>query len=185
MTARENGEHLIEYDLRARLAELVRDVPDYPQAGIVFKDITPVLAEAATFSRSVDWMAAQFAGGVDVVVGIEARGFILGAPVAKVLGVGFVPVRKVGKLPFATVSEAYTLEYGQAVLEMHSDALVPGQRVLIVDDVIATGGTARATVALVQTAGALVTGISALLAIDALGGRQLLEGYDLRVLLTA
>ena len=122
-------------------ASAVRDVEGFPQPGVTFKDITPVLADAAAFAEAVNWLAAPFAGRADKVAAIEARGFILGAPVAYALGTGLVPVRKVGKLPAATMAQSYVLEYGEAVLEMHTDAVEPGDRVLIVDDVIATGGT--------------------------------------------
>jgi adenine phosphoribosyltransferase len=170
--------------LRRRVESLVRDVPGFPQPDVVFKDITPVLADPEAYTAVVAWMAAPFAGTTDKVAAIEARGFILGGPVAYALGTGFVPVRKVGKLPAATVAEAYMLEYGEATLEMHIDAIEPGDRVLIVDDVIATGGTAVATARLVNRVGARVIGVAALLEIVALGGRRRLDRYDLRVLLS-
>ncbi|HUY64269.1 MAG TPA: adenine phosphoribosyltransferase [Acidimicrobiales bacterium] len=162
---------------------LVRDVPDFPMAGVVFKDITPVLGDAAAFAAAVQWLTGAFDAPVDKVVAIEARGFILGAPVAYALGAGLVPVRKVGKLPSATVVEGYTLEYGEATLEMHADALGPAERVLVIDDVIATGGTVAATAELVRRAGAVVVGVAALLEIAALGGRRRLGHLDLRVML--
>jgi adenine phosphoribosyltransferase len=167
------------------VASLVREVPDFPSPGVVFKDITPVLADAAAFTAAVSWLASALPEVVDKVVAIEARGFILGAAVAFELGAGLVPVRKVGKLPAATVTEAYTLEYGEAALEMHADALSAGDRVLVVDDVIATGGTAAATAELVRRAGAEVRGIVALLEVPGLGGRRRLASYDLRVLIPA
>ena len=136
----------------------IRDVPDYPQPGIVFKDITPLLADGAAFAAVVDALAAGH-GRIDKVAGIEARGFILAAPVARSLGAGFVPVRKQGKLPGATYAESYELEYGTATIEVHTDAFEPGERVLIVDDVLATGGTAAATASLVRRSGAEVAGI--------------------------
>ena len=173
-----------EDGLRARVGALVRDVAGFPEPGVTFKDITPVLMDARAFTDAVAWLGAPFAGRATKVAAIEARGFILGAPVAYALGVGLVPVRKMGKLPAATVAEAYTLEYGTATLEMHVDAIEPGDRVLVVDDVIATGGTALATAALVRRAGAEVLGLSALLEIAALGGRAQLSGLELRVLLT-
>ena len=169
--------------VRERVEALVRDVEGFPQPGVTFKDITPVLADAAAFAAAVAWMGAPFAGRVDTVAAIEARGFILGAPVAHALGTGLVPVRKVGKLPAATMAEAYMLEYGEAVLEMHLDAVAPGDRVLIVDDVIATGGTLLATASVLRRAGAEVVGVAALLEIVALGGRARLGDLDLHVLL--
>lgn len=172
-------------DTEALVGSLVREVPDFPRPGVVFKDITPLLADARAFAAAVAWLAGAFPGPVDKVVAIEARGFILGAPVAHVLRAGVVPVRKVGKLPAATVTEGYTLEYGEATLEMHVDALAPGDRVLVVDDVVATGGTARATVELASRAGASVVGLAALLEVPGLGGRERLAGTDVRVMLPA
>lgn len=169
----------------ALVASLVREVPDFPQPGVVFKDITPVLADARAFAAAVAWLAGAFDGPVDKVVAIEARGFILGAPVAHVLRAGLVPVRKVGKLPAETVAQGYTLEYGEATLEMHVDALTPGDRALVVDDVVATGGTALATVELVRRSGASVLGLAALLEVGGLGGRERLAGTDVKVMLPA
>jgi adenine phosphoribosyltransferase len=166
------------------VAALVRDIPGFPQPEVVFKDITPILADPDAYTASVAWMAAPFEGVTDKVAAIEARGFIFGGPVAYALGTGFVPVRKLGKLPAPTVTEAYLLEYGEATLEMHVDAVDPGDRVLIVDDVIATGGTAVATARLLTRMGAQVVGVAALLEIVALAGRQRLASYDLRVLLS-
>ena len=163
----------------------MRKVPDFPQPGVVFLDITPVLADARAFAAAVEWLAGTFAGPVDKVVAIEARGFILGAPVAHVLGAGLVPVRKVGKLPSAKVTQGYTLEYGEAELEMHVDGLVAGDRALVVDDVVATGGTARATVELVRRAGASVIGLAALLEVPGLGGVDRLAGIDVKVMVPA
>jgi adenine phosphoribosyltransferase len=168
--------------LTALLRSRIRDVPDYPQQGIVFKDITPLLADGPAFAAVVDALAAGHEG-VTKVAGIEARGFILAAPVACVLGAGFVPVRKQGKLPARTYAQSYELEYGEATLEVHTDAFDPGDRVLIVDDVLATGGTAAATAALVRRTGATVTGIAVLLELSFLAGRAKLPGLDVRALL--
>jgi adenine phosphoribosyltransferase len=161
----------------------IRDIPDYPQPGVVFKDITPLLADGQAFSAVVDALAAT-CRGVDKVAGIEARGFILAAPVACLLGVGFVPVRKKGKLPAATFSEDYKLEYGTATIEVHQDAFDPGDRVLIVDDVLATGGTARASADLVRRAGAQVAGIAVLIELSFLEGRAKLPDLPVTTLLT-
>jgi adenine phosphoribosyltransferase len=168
--------------LARKARALVRDVPDYPEPGVVFRDITPVLADASVFPEVVEWMASPFVGAVDLVAGIEARGFILGAPVAHALGVGFVPIRKTGKLPGTTVTVAYDLEYGQATLEMQADALHSGQRLLIVDDVIATGGTISATADLIQRSGAEVVAVTALLSIGVLRGTERLQGLSTRIL---
>ena len=161
----------------------IRDIPDYPKPGVVFKDITPLLGDGAAFRAVVDGLAASY-GDVDQVAGIEARGFILAAPVACRLGAGFVPVRKKGKLPAATYSEDYELEYGTATIEVHKDAFAPTDRVLIVDDVLATGGTARATVDLVQRSGATVAGIAVLIELSFLSGRDKLPDLPVSALLT-
>lgn len=168
-----------------RLKALVRDVPDFPQQGVVFKDITPLLADESGFSMAIDLIVAHFGrGNVDKVVGIEARGFILASPVAYHFGAGFVPVRKAGKLPWETDSEQYELEYGTETLEIHRDAFEPGERVLIVDDVLATGGTALATAKLVERSGAKVVGIACLVELSFLNGRDKLQGYDFYALVT-
>jgi adenine phosphoribosyltransferase len=172
-----------ETDIAGLITSHIRDVPDYPQPGVLFKDITPLLAEPKAFGAVVDALAGTF-GPVDKVAGIEARGFILAAPVAYRTGAGFVPVRKKGKLPSATFAQEYQLEYGAATLEVHQDAFVPGERVLIVDDVLATGGTARATATLVRQAGAEVAGIAVLMELSFLNGRSALSGLDVRALLT-
>ena len=159
------------------LKNLIRNVPDYPKPGIVFYDITTLLRDATGFRRSVDCVAEPYADArLDIVVGIESRGFIFGAAVADRLGVGFVPVRKPGKLPSETVSASYELEYGVDTLEIHDDAVGSGQRVLIVDDLLATGGTARATTGLVKKSGGVVAGLAFLIELEALNGRAKLDG---------
>ena len=177
-----------ELDLAGLITDHIRDVPDYPQPGVLFKDITPLLADPGAFKAVVDGLAATFCAGgegtVDKVAGIEARGFILAAPVALRLGAGFVPVRKKGKLPSATFAQEYDLEYGSATLEVHQDAFQPGDRVLVVDDVLATGGTARATASLIQQGGGTVTGFAFLMELSFLHGRDKLPGLELRSLLT-
>jgi adenine phosphoribosyltransferase len=166
----------------ASLRALVRDVPDFPQAGIVFRDITPLLGNGAALRSAVDALAALYER-IDSVVGIESRGFILGAPVAYALGVGMVPVRKLGRLPRATERADYALEYGTNTVEIHADALQPGERALIVDDVLATGGTAAATAELVERLGGEVAGIAVLIELPELGGRERLAGYAVTSLL--
>ncbi len=164
----------------------LRPIPDYPKPGILFQDITPVLRDGPLFREVVEAMAAPFAGGaVTHVVGIEARGFILGGAVATALGAGFVPARKPGKLPWESVREAYALEYGTDALEAHRDGLPAGARALVVDDVLATGGTARAAGRLARTLGAHLVGWSFLLEIGALSGRRQLDDAECRVLATA
>ena len=163
----------------------IRDVPDWPEPGVVFKDITPLLADPAGFAYAVRSLAEPFAGrGVTKVVGMEARGFLIGAPVALHLGAGFVPVRKPGKLPRATDSEEYALEYGTDRLEIHADAVGADDRVLVIDDVIATGGTAAATVALVERSGATVVGLGFVIELAFLDGAARLAGHEHVSLLT-
>ena len=169
-------------DIEALITAHVRDIPDYPRPGVLFKDITPLLGDDEAFGAVVEAMAATF-GPVDKVVGIEARGFILAAPVAYEIRAGFVPVRKKGKLPSATFAEEYNLEYGSATLEVHQDAFAPGERVPIVDDVLATGGTARATASLVRRAGAHVGGVAVLMELSFLKGREAIPDLELRSLL--
>lgn len=171
-------------DAVALVASRVRDIPGFPSEGVVFKDITPVLGDPAAFAAAVDWLARAFPGPVDQVAAIEARGFILGAPVAHVLRAGLVPVRKVGKLPSRTVTAAYTLEYGEATLEMHVDALRAGDRVLVVDDVIATGGTAAAVADLIEQLGGTVVGVQFLIELADLNGRAQLAGREVRSVIT-
>ncbi len=156
----------------AWIKDLVRDISDYPQPGVIFRDITPLLGSAEGFHRAVVDLVHRFDDvPVDRVIGVEARGFILAAPVAFRIGAGFVPVRKPGKLPWAVVREPYTLEYGADKLEMHRDAIHPGERVLVIDDVLATGGTASATCRLVEELGGIVAGLGFLIEISALAGR--------------
>lgn len=170
------------------LHALVRDVPDWPEPGVTFRDITPLLDDPEAFRTTVDALAdlgrGLVDGPVDRVIGIEARGFILAAPIALRLGAGFVPVRKAGKLPAATHAVSYDLEYGSATLELHRDALSPGDRVLVVDDVLATGGTAAATARLVEQCGANPAGFVVLLELAALGGRDRVADMPLGALRT-
>jgi adenine phosphoribosyltransferase len=169
--------------LERRIRDTLRPIKDYPKPGIIFQDITPVLADAALLHDVVGAMAGAFAdSGVSHVVGIEARGFILGGAVANTLRAGFVPVRKPGKLPWQRVKEEYALEYGTDALECHSDGLAPGRRVLVVDDVLATGGTAEAAARLVRKLGSEVVGWSFLLEISFLNGRGRLSGAPSQVL---
>jgi adenine phosphoribosyltransferase len=176
-------------EARAALERLVLDVPDYPEPGIVFKDITPLLADHAAFTCVIEALAAvgRDASGavvVDKVVGMEARGFILAAPVALALGTGFVPVRKAGKLPRETHAVSYALEYGEATLELHRDAIAPGDRVLLVDDVLATGGTVQATRSLVESCGGTVHAVAVLMELGFLPGRETIGDLHLTTLLT-
>ena len=168
----------IELDT-AILRDSVRDIADFPKEGVVFKDITPLLADPMAFSSAVDAIVVSYGRGtIDKVVGIEARGFIVAAPVAYHFGAGFVPLRKAGKLPFDTLSETYELEYGTETLELHADAFAPDDRVLIVDDVLATGGTAKAACNLVEQAGGTVAGLAFVIELGFLEGAKRLEGYD-------
>jgi adenine phosphoribosyltransferase len=175
--------------LSALIESLIRDIADFPMPGVTFKDITPLLDDHAAFTAVVSALAEagrDEAGTVvvDKVVGMEARGFILAAPVALALGVGFVPVRKPGKLPWKTSAVSYDLEYGQETLEMHTDALAAGERVLIIDDVLATGGTARATAQLVEQASAVVHGLAVMMELSFLPGREAIGDMPLTVLHT-
>jgi adenine phosphoribosyltransferase len=180
--------HVAGRPLTKALEELIRDVPDYPSPGILFKDITPLLADHDTFTATVQALAdagrdAAGATVVDKVLGMEARGFILAAPVALALGAGFVPVRKAGKLPRETHAVSYALEYGEATLEIHRDAVAPGERVLLVDDVLATGGTIGATRELVEACGGTVAGVAVLMELSALPGRDAVGPLPLTALL--
>lgn len=170
-------------ELAKLITTLVRDVPDYPQPGVMFKDITPLLADGPAFAAVIDALAGVY-GPVDKVAGIEARGFVLAAPVACRLGAGFVPIRKKGKLPGVTYAQEYDLEYGTATVEVLTDAFEPSERVLVIDDVLATGGTARAAAELVKRAGAEVAGLAVLLELSFLDGRAKLPGLPVSALLT-
>jgi adenine phosphoribosyltransferase len=165
------------------LRALIRDVPDFPEPGILFRDITPLLGNAAVLHQTIDLLGAPYrAAPPDYIVGIESRGFLFGMPLAYQLGTGFVPVRKMGKLPARTLTEEYTLEYGSNVMEIHADAIQPGQRVVIVDDLLATGGTAAATVRLVEQLGAQVVGLAFVIELEALAGRQKLANHAVQAL---
>ena len=167
------------------LKELVRAIPDFPIPGILFRDVTPLLRDPRGLREVVDRLAEDFRGaGIEVVAGIESRGFIFGAPLAMALGVGFVPIRKPGRLPYDKVSREYALEYGTNVLEMHADAVRPGERVLIVDDLLATGGTASASAHLVEAIGGVVAAAAFVIELEFLAGRKALAGYDVRSLIT-
>ncbi len=163
-------------ELRDLLISRIRDVPDYPTPGVVFKDITPLLGDPEAFGALVEALAELCVKhGADKIAGLEARGFILAAPAAARAGLGFVPIRKAGKLPGRTLGQAYSLEYGTAEIELLTDAFAPGDRVLVIDDVLATGGTAEASLQLIRRAGAEVAGVAVLLELGFLGGRERLE----------
>jgi len=164
------------------LKQLIRDIPDFPQPGILFRDITPLLRHPAAFREVVAAFATRFRGGVDAVAGIESRGFIFGAPLALQLDVPFVPIRKVGKLPGEKLTREYALEYGTAVLEIHTDAVGAGQRVLVLDDLLATGGTARAAAGLVEAVGGTVEAVAVVVELLFLDGRDALDGYEVHSL---
>lgn len=165
---------------QAGLIALIRDVPDFPKPGILFKDITTLIKDGPAFQRVIRDMTAPYLNTpIDRVVGVESRGFIFAAPMACNLGAGFVPIRKPGKLPYHSISTEYALEYGTNILEVHEDAFEPGQRVLIVDDVLATGGSAAATVKLVERLGGVVIGVAVVIELTFLKGRERLAGYDL------
>ena len=162
----------------------IRDIPDFPKPGILFKDITTMLKDGDAFKSAIDGLLAKVKDKkVDVVVGMESRGFIFGAPIAYALGVGFVPVRKLGKLPADVVSVEYDLEYGSATLEMHKDAMKPGSKVLIVDDLLATGGTVAGTIELVKQLQGEIVALAFLIELKALHGRDRLQGYDIATLI--
>ncbi|MFP5376382.1 MAG: adenine phosphoribosyltransferase [Acidimicrobiia bacterium] len=167
------------------LKDRIRDIPDFPQPGVVFKDITPLLSDVDAFRCAVDAISTHFSGrAIDKVLAVEARGFIIGAPVAYRFSAGFVPCRKAGKLPWQVEQEEYVLEYGTDLLEVHQDAVEPGERVLVVDDVLATGGTAAAAVRLVERLGGVVAGLGFVIELAFLGGRSKLAGQDVLSLLT-
>jgi len=168
----------------ADIARAIRNVPDFPKPGIQFKDITPVLADARLFSGAIDLLTEKFKpGSVDAVVGIDARGFIFAAAAATKLSAGFVPVRKKGKLPYQTLEQDYALEYGSATVAMHVDALRPGARVLLIDDLLATGGTSAAAATLVKKLGGQILEISFLIELKFLNGRDKLKGHPVRSLI--
>ena len=172
-------------EIAGLIAQRVVDVPDFPQPGVVFKDITPLFAHSETFRAVVDAIVAQYGeDGFDQVAGIEARGFVLAAAVAYAANVGVVPVRKAGKLPRRTLNASYQLEYGEASIEVHADAFRPGERVLVVDDVLATGGTAAAALDLVERAGGTVVGLTVLIELSFLKGRERLPDRPVSALLT-
>jgi adenine phosphoribosyltransferase len=167
------------------LKDHIRDIPDFPKPGVVFKDITPLLADKQAFTYTIDAIAHHYdRDEIDKVLGIEARGFIVAAPLAYRFTAGLIPVRKKGKLPWNVESERYELEYGFDHLEMHRDAIEPGERILIIDDVLATGGTARATAQLTERCGGKVAGIATIMELSFLGGRDRLRGYDFFSLLS-
>ena len=164
------------------VADYIRTIVDFPKEGILFRDVTTLFADARGFRMAVDQLLHPYAGErIDKVAGLEARGFILGGAVAHQLGTGFVPIRKKGKLPGTTIAQDYTLEYGEAVMEVHDDAVAPGQRVLLVDDLLATGGTAEAGIRLIERLGAEVVGCAFVVDLPDLGGRQRIEGLGLPV----
>jgi len=169
----------------SHLQVAIRDVPDFPKAGILFKDITPVLADSRLFAGSIDLLTAGYApGSVDAIVGIDARGFIFAAAAALKLKTGFVPVRKKGKLPYKAYEQSYDLEYGSNTVAIHVDAIKPGARVLLVDDLLATGGTSAAAVQLVEKVGGKIVGVNFLIELSFLKGREKLKGHPIRSLVT-
>lgn len=166
------------------LKALIRDVPDFPLPGILFRDVTPLLRDPAGLKQVVDAFADRYGGrGIQVVAGIESRGFLFGAPLALALGVGFVPIRKLGKLPAEKISREYALEYGTNALEMHCDAVQPGERVLLIDDLLATGGTARAAAALIEELGGEIAEVAFVIELAFLNGRGALDGYPVHALM--
>ena len=182
--SRADAEASVDFTGVEYLSSLIRDIPDFPEPGVVFKDITPVLADPKAFTLLINALADPFRdAGVSKVAGIEARGFTLATPVADQLGAGFIPIRKPGKLPYETVREEYDLEYGSDALEIHTDAVHEGEKVLVVDDVIATGGTAAAAIRLLNGLGADIVGFSVFIELVFLGGAQLLDGVTINALI--
>jgi adenine phosphoribosyltransferase len=169
-------------DATAHLARLIRTIPDFPEPGILFRDLTPVFADGAAFGAVTDALVAPFAGSYDVIAGVEARGFALAAGAAARSGHGLLLIRKAGKLPGATLSESYALEYGEATLQVHTEQLAPGTRVLLVDDVLATGGTLGASQRLIERAGWVLAGTAVVLELDGLGGRERLAPREVLAL---
>ncbi|GHU50588.1 adenine phosphoribosyltransferase [Clostridia bacterium] len=168
-----------------KLDEIIRAIPDYPKPGVIFRDITTVLKNAEAFKLSIDEMTKAVSGiDFDLILGTESRGFIFGTPLAYNLGKGFVPVRKAGKLPYKKLSKSYSLEYGEATVEIHEDAIEKGQRVLIVDDLLATGGTAKATAELAAEMGGVVAAMCFLVELAGLGGREVNKDYVIKSILT-
>jgi len=175
----------IDVHMTSSLESAIRDIPDFPKPGIIFKDITPILSDPALFQYTIDLFVNHVADqNVEKVVGIDARGFIFGAPVALALGAGFVPLRKQGKLPAATYSESYSLEYGEDAVEIHRDAIAPGERVLLIDDLLATGGTASAAMRLLNKLGADVVSVSFLIELAFLGGRSNISSNKIHSILS-
>jgi adenine phosphoribosyltransferase len=184
-TAHVTPEATLSLEQATWLKKYIRSIPDYPQPGILFRDITPLLQDAESLRFAIETMANRYRGAsIDQVVGIESRGFIFGTPLAYILNTGFVPVRKKGKLPADVIAVAYDLEYGTNVLEIHKDAIQPGQRVLVVDDLLATGGTTAGTIKLVEELGAQVISLAFLIELSDLGGRSRLSGHEVFSLLT-
>ena len=164
------------------VGDYIRTIPNFPHAGIMFRDVTTLFADPRGLRLAIDQMLHPYAGiNLDKIIGLEARGFILGGAIAHQLGKGFIPIRKQGKLPGETISQAYTLEYGEAVMEIHENAIEPGEKVLMVDDLLATGGTAQAGLKLLEKLGAEIIGCSFVIDLPDLGGRKLLESMDMRV----
>ncbi len=164
------------------IKDYIRTIPDFPHKGILFRDVTTLFADARGLRITIDQLLSPYAGQrIDKVVGLEARGFIIGGAIAHQLSVGFVPIRKQGKLPGSTISQAYTLEYGQAVMEMHDDVIAPGEKVLVVDDLLATGGTAEAGIKLLERAGAEIVGCAFIIDLPELGGRKKLQDLGMNV----